>query len=485
LTRVSRMSVPLGVVAGCAAVGAAVNSYSAARVMFSVSVAGVLVAVALRAPQRAFKGLVVWLAALGMIRRVLSGVDGLGGITPVGDPLLLVETMVMVILGSIAVAQGALRRASRLTAAVLLLMGLLVASAANPDQGGLQVGIGGVVLIVVPMVAFFIGRAHGTQRLVLSVLRLIAILSIPAALYGLYQTFVGFPDWDRAWIQSSGYTALSVYGVIRGFSSFASSAEYGTFLAVGLMGWIGLGSRMGRVPVRVAAGVLVGAGIFYQSSRGILVGAVVALIVMEMAKRGARARLAATAAALVLITTPYIVGSFAPTSHSVGGTSSALAQHQFDGLGDPLGEESTLPGHVTRLVDGLLQGFRSPIGIGVGAITIAASKYGSANASSEVDPSNAGIAAGIPGLILYAVIVVCSFRIAYRQARMNGAGSCWPTVLGVLLVLAFQWLNGGQYSVAILPWFLIGSLDRRPAHETEPDPAAPVVKAETLTHAPS
>jgi hypothetical protein len=69
---------------------------------------------------------------------------------------------------------------------------------------------------------------------------------------------------------------------------------------------------------------------------------------------------------------------------------------------------------------------------------------------------------------VYLGLLTCGLRRAYQVARWrrDRLALC---ALGVLLVMTFQWINGGQYSVAILPWFLLGWLDRE---RTEPNQIA-------------
>ena len=56
---------------------------------------------------------------------------------------------------------------------------------------------------------------------------------------------------------------------------------------------------------------------------------------------------------------------------------------------------------------------------------------------------------------------------AYKAAKLrrDRLALC---AFGVLVAMAFHWLNGGQYSVAILPWFLLGWLDRQGAEASGP-----------------
>ena len=74
---------------------------------------------------------------------------------------------------------------------------------------------------------------------------------------------------------------------------------------------------------------------------------------------------------------------------------------------------------------------------------------------------------GLPGLLAYTVVFVVGFRRAYRRARSSEPLAA--AALGVLVVTLFQWLNGGQYAVALLPWLILGWLDRPLERKSAPD----------------
>ena len=148
------------------------------------------------------------------------------------------------------------------------------------------------------MLAFWIGRAAGDDGLVRGVLKLYAGLSLVAAAYGLYQTFIGFPVWDQRWILQGGYAALNVGGVIRAFGTSSSASEYATFLGVGLVAWFTLTPR--RLLALPALGLL-GCAIFYESSRGIIFGLALTLALLGAMRRRVPLLLALAAAAVAVV----------------------------------------------------------------------------------------------------------------------------------------------------------------------------------------
>jgi hypothetical protein len=152
---------------------------------------------------------------------------------------------------------------------------------------------------------------------------------------------------------------------------------------------------------------------------------------------------------------------------SQGGVSTLVA-HNVGGLANPLDTRtSTLPLHLSTVGQGLLSPLRYPLGRGPAAVTIANKKFagpgGAETADSpvggtEADPSNIAVALGVPGLVLYLMILGLGLRAAHQQAR-GGRDTVAVACLGVLGVTLLQWFNGGQYAVAPLAWIALGYVD--------------------------
>ena len=165
---------------------------------------------------------------------------------------------------------------------------------------------------------------------------------------------------------------------------------------------------------------------------------------------------------LLVVTVPLVARAFiAPTETDEQGVQ-ALIVHQTEGLANPFDpRSSTGTVHLDLVRDGLVYSLHHPLGGGLAVVTNAGSRLGEAQLESrntEVDVSNAAVAMGIPGLVAYLVIFGLGLMRAYRAARSSDplALAC----LGVLVATLFQWLNGGQYAVALLPWLILGFLDR-------------------------
>jgi hypothetical protein len=458
-----------------ALVGAAVTSSETARVAIAVTIAIPLSTLAARRPNAALYALVAWLAALGMVRRMLTGISSAYSL---GDPLLLVGPTVMVALVLVACRRGAFRRRTPLTYAVLILTAALALSSFNPEQGSFEVGLGGALLVVVPMLAFLVGRALVSDLVLRRVLGLYAGLSLFAAAYGLVQTFSRLPSWDQRWVDATGYQALNVNGVIRAFGSFASGAEYAMFLVIGIVCWLTLGAASRWKALVVPAVALLGVAIWYESARGAVVLLVLALGAMAAARLRLRFGLGVVLGVVAVIAIPWAVEQLAPSRFG-SDPGAQLAAHQTQGLTDPFGKGSTLPGHLELVSDGVRSIDRQPLGRGVGSVTVAAEKLGETGSGTESDLGNVARAAGVLGLGAYLVVLVLGIRSGYARA-LRRRDALALAVLGALFATLFQWLNGGQYAVAIVPWLLLGWLDKPPRTPRIDDETAPEPKPDAL-----
>lgn len=451
----ARVLGPATTLAAALVAGAMVSQPSLLRVAMGAVGAFLLAMAALRLPARWALGmLVTWMAALGLVRRLTSGVSPKEAW---GDPLLFVGATVWVVLALTAVHHGALRERTRLTTAVGALGAMLAISALNPEQGGLTVGLSGALLVVVPMLAFLVGRALLDDRAFGSLLRLVGALGVVVAVYGLVQTFSGFPSWDQAWIDNEGYVALNVGGVIRAFASFSAASEYAGFLGLAVVAWVAQGRGVLRWPLLAGALALLATALWYESSRGIIVLTVAAIGAML----AARARLPMGRAILggvgVVAALPIVVGWLAP-AQSPTDPAGQLTAHQVEGLTDPFGEDSTLPAHIELVRGGIESALSDPLGHGVGSITISGGKYGGVVGGAEGDPGRAPFAAGLPGLVGYLAVVVLGISRAYRLAATR-RDALSLAALGILVVTFLQWLNGGHYAVMFWAWLALGWID--------------------------
>lgn len=436
--------------------GRMVESPSYARLAFAICFCTLMVGLGTRAPRAVLYGLIVWLVALGLTRRLLT--HGISGPTSV-DPLLLVEPLALVVLLFGTRHREALRQRTPLATAVLAFMALVVLGALNPLQGSLFAGLSSIIFFI-PILAFWIGRTL-TDIVMRRALLIYGLCAIPAALYGLFQLIHGFPSWDTAWIENSGYTALLVGGAVRPFSTFSSAAEFAAFLSASIFVWLLLVRATMRV-FAIPVLVLLIVSIFLQSSRGSIISIAASVAIMVGARKGLSLTKSVILGAIILALIPFAVRTFVPASTSGSSAESQLTQHEISGLANPFNpNQSTASAHISLLVGGIRSAFQEPLGYGLSAVTIAGTKFGgTVNGNSEADPSNAAIALGLPGLLVYLVLFVLALSRTYGLA-VRTKSPLALTALAILLVVFPQWLDGGQYAVAFLPWLLLGWVDAK------------------------
>ncbi|GAC1654520.1 MAG: hypothetical protein NVS4B3_18600 [Gemmatimonadaceae bacterium] len=445
------------------------------RGLFAVVIATVLVSVALARPELGAALTLMFLPLLALLRRLLIGQAGWSS----ADPLLLVGPLLAALL---FVELFVIKRRPVLTGTVSkLVAGLLVLAAVetvNPLGNGLVTNLAGFLFVGIPLLWYFVGREYGSDRVVAALLRWVVGSAFVLALYGMWQVFVGFPSWDTNWLRLGGYSSLHVTaGVTRAFGTFSSSAEYAAYLSIGLLVALALtlhGRFVYSLPIPLLA-----LAVFLESSRGpVLITFAVAICIAAL--RTGRGRLAfglslcafAVAAGAIALAGPSIEQSAARSGN-------ALITHQVGGILNPTDpNSSTLPSHLQLMANGVAEGIRHPLGEGTGATTIASRQLvGSQSApldqsgasrpngsptqtkNTETDFTNSFISLGALGPILLLALTFVAFRRAIRDyfTRMNASSLA---VVGVLLATFGSWLNGGEYAVAPLVMFLLGSTAR-------------------------
>jgi hypothetical protein len=197
----------------------------------------------------------------------------------------------------------------------------------------------------------------------------------------------------------------------------------------------------------------------YESSRGVIVTLVLALGLTVAARRRIPLVVGGVVGLVFLAGLLLVASRYAPSATGAS-AASALAAHQLQGLADPLNPtSSTLGLHLSIAGQGLRSALVYPFGVGTGSVSLAATKFGGLAKGTELDPSNVAVALGIPGPVAYLVVLVLGLSGAYRLAS-RGRDALAVVALAVLVVTLFQWLNGGLYAVAFLPWLILGWVDR-------------------------
>ena len=458
-----------------------------------------LLVVAVRSPQLAVRLLLVYLPLMALVRRLMITT------TPwtSTDPLLLVAPAVVTLLcvQLFLVERRPLVR-DRASGLVVALAVIAVVQVMNPNGGGPVVGAGGLLFFGVPLMWFFLGRELGSRAMVRAILTTIVVMGIGFAAYGLAQTEVGFPPWDRAWMDSVNFAVLNVGtaetgGAIRAFATFSSPSEYLYWLSASTV--LCVAAFYERKSALVLALPLLAVALFLGSGRSTLIVAILAIVVMSVLRafRGRQAGLLIGGAALLTVGLLIVAGPL--ISRVAGGSSNPLVAHQANGLGNPLDEDdSTVLTHFRALEHGIVSGFTNPIGMGTGASNTAADSLGGGAVAkttvdnggyeeevrgTDTDIGNVFLSFGaVGGLVYVALLWTLARALVRRYARWRD-----PVLLAVIgyeVVLIAEWLRGEQYAIAALTWFLIGWATRSQEDPRLEDVAADPEAASTAPARP-
>jgi hypothetical protein len=414
----------------------------------------VLLTLCLTRPRAGLVATIAFLTALAMIRRLLIADAGWASL----DPLLLVGPLVAAVLClRLFLLEGrpiAPDILSKLVTAMLVMTALQIF---NPAGGSVRAGLIGFLFFGMPLLWFFVGRELVDESLADTMMGFVVALAVVVGLYGLWQTQIGVPSWDRAWIdlaRGAGYAALSIDNQIRAFGTFSSSAEYSLFLGAALAFAAAFVLR-GRAQWGLAIPILAVA-LFLASARSALVLTGLAIAVLA----ALRPRRPAVAVAVAVVAVAAAYGSVSVLGSALSTSGNAFVEHQVSGLADPLnGDVSTLMVHVELFVKGIEFGVSHPLGAGVGVIGGAAKlSPDNVGGSTEFDVSDAFVSSGLVGGVLYTVLLAVAV-LRGIQGWFAGRATLLP-ILGIMASTAGYWLIGRHYALAPLTWMLIGHLAR-------------------------
>lgn len=448
------------------------------RTVFALALAGNFVVLASRWPRAAAMLTVLFLPFLGLLRRLLIADAGWSDY----DPLILVGPAVAIFLFvRVYLLEGRPLARERLEKLVLALLALVLLESLNPQGGSVVAGLGGVLFLGAPLLWFFIGRELMDRQAVLFLLRAVVVLALLVGAYGLWQTQVGLPSWDAAWVQVNGYAALNVGGVTRAFGTLSNASEYALLLGAGLVFVVAM--ALHRRTLLILTTPLFAVALFLASGRTVLVLTIFALLVLIGLRSGSERRAAVVVILGIALAVMALQAFGSKLDKSPSQSNDPLVSHQLGGLTDPLNpQQSTLLLHWQIVVAGMRESISHPLGIGTAATNIAAPKIGGAQGKgTEVDISNAFVSLGlIGGLMLVLVVALTLRRAILRYLRERDPEVL--AVIGLLIVMLGQWLNGGNYAMAPLTWLMAGwvvgqSPDAAPAPKIAPQPTQPAPAA--------
>ncbi len=399
-----------------------------------------------------------YLTVLGDLRRLLIPVFGWSGT----DPLLMVGSVFALVVTAGALVNREIRFNTRLAKWTLGLMAIMVLQIFNPKQGGLMVGLAGAMFLIVPICWFWVGRTYATPAMLRTLLYgLVVPLSLLAAAYGTYQVFFGYLPHQQRWLEMNWYAGLGDPNNPAPISLFASNTEYGKFISIGaVLAWAAFlrGNRGAGllVPPLLTAIALTGSRgpLFFSLAMMVGLWAVLARTTAVWVLRGA---LAAVLAASGLVWSLTQASQLGLDPHVQARLNRQAQEFIHVRRGDE--EYSSAEKHFTMMLGGYLYPLREPLGLGIGAVTKAAGKFGGRSYNTETHLGNSFVALGLPGGIVYHIIIVLLVLTALRY-WIRTRSLIALALLGVLGVTMANLLAGEAYAVGPLVAFCAGAVDR-------------------------
>ncbi|HEX9713376.1 MAG TPA: hypothetical protein VGB52_12615 [Actinomycetota bacterium] len=433
------------------------------RVVAAIVVILILAVPALEHPRKAVTGLFIVLPFLGMLRHMFLSSTGPAFL----DPLLLITSAVSItVLISLILNKEMDFGGTPLSKVVFLLLAVGVLQIFNPEQGegmsGLLVGLTGVMINLIPISFFFIARSISDLAMTHRIVRIVIAIGVLSGLYGISQVFFGFRGFERQFIES-GFTALTVGGTTRPFSTFNNPAEFASYLHLAFTAAFAMllfTPRGKRIWWLVAAVVITYAG-FLTGSRGFTVKVGLAVIVLLAARAKNRAM---AFGVIVILVTGVVWWSSSTTSDSTiqekEAGASQLVEQQLRALRDPFDPaKSTVPVHFNQFKDGMVYAITErPFGQGTGVATRGGAKFEGTQASTELDIGDMFLSLGVIGGVLYLSAIGLTVVQAARVRRAL-PGPVWIAIWAMAVTSIGAWVIGGNYAVVPLIWFLIGASD--------------------------
>ena len=427
------------------------------RLAFTLMLLELFVAIATVNVRAAILAVFFYLIVLGDLRRLLIPLFGWSGT----DPLLMVGSVFALVVVAGALVNREIRFDTKLAKWTLALMAIMVLQIFNPKQGGLMVGLAGAMFLIVPICWFWVGRTYATPALLRTLLYgLVLPMSLLAAIYGTYQVFFGYLPHQQRWLEMNWYAGLGDPKNPAPISLFASNTEYGKFLGIGaVLAWAAFlrGNRSAGllVPPLLVAIALTGSRgpLFFSLAMMVGLWAVLARTTAVWVARGALAAVIAAVGLTWTLTQSTQLG----LDPRVQARLDRQAQEFIHARRGDV-EYSSAETHFRMMLNGYLVPFREPLGLGIGAVTKAALKFGGRGYSTETHLGNSFVALGLLGGILYHIVIFILIFTALRYWIFSRSLIALA-ILGVLGVTMASLLSGEAYAVGPLTAFCAGAID--------------------------
>ncbi len=398
----------------------------------------------------------LYIAPLALVRRYLMLYFGIIH----SDPLLAVIPLFTLYCVMEMAFTHQLKFDNKVAKMRLWLIIIMLVEIFNPKQGGIAVGFAGALFYITPLFWSVVGRKLGTDSIMKTFCWAVVVMGIIGALYGIKQTIIGFTSWEMDWLSKSGTQAFyGVNGTIREFSFFTSTTEYCTFLSLAAMASMVLFLKGQRFAIILLP--LFFTAMLYTGERGPVVEMILGIfVILAVQAKNPKVWIPR----LVWIGILGLIGLVWVLHHAqslaINSDQAQNINHQTEGLLNPTNsKKSTANAHGGEIVYGIVHGFKNPLGDGLGASTLAASKFGGTTSQSEADVSNIFLSCGPVGGILFLLLIYNVFKIALITWKDSRSLSSLAT-LGFGCALLMGWLNGDNYSIMLILWFTIGSTER-------------------------
>ena len=432
-----------------------------ARAAVALTVAFALVTMAMVRTQWAIAATLVYLIFLADLRRLLILVDG----WTTTDPLLMIGPVFAIAIFAYAWASRSVKLDTPLAYWILGLMGIMAIQVFNPKQGGLIVGVGGIMYTMVPVLWFWIGRTYATLPFIRRFFSYILLpLVLLATLVSFYHSLYGYLPYQMEWYYVAGYTALGdLQTGLAPISFFASGTEHVVFLTVGIVVLWAIGLQKNRATLLLIPPLFIAA--FITGTRG----PIAKLLIVGAGLWAIQGKTMTTwivrgAVALLIAGVGLVWGLNQATEMSFSDRIENRVQRQAQEFTQRDGKgRSSVGVHLTLLANGYRSALNNPLGYGLGAGSKAAKLGSNLNPSvahgTETDLGNSFLALGLPGGIVYHIIVFLVVWNSFRYWQQTRSATAMA-FLGILGVTFMQWLSGGLYAISPLLWICIGALDR-------------------------
>jgi hypothetical protein len=386
---------------------------------------------------------------------------------------LLIEATLVLALGAMLIQVSFQREWRRwlsvLTLPVLVYCFYQLVQVFNPNTPTLFHRIFGLRAILVYLVPFLAALLLiRRRRHVVACLAVWVGCTGLAALYGLWQQFVGLNNYERWWIYANAATHILPGGRLRIFSTLGSADAFGMYMAIGVVLTLALLTMTRGLAWRallIGLMPLMMLGLLYSLTRGAYGGFVVALIVVAVL---ARSKIYAVALTLTLVG-GLIYGAGNPDDYLVSRVMTTFSPT----------EDASYTARADALEDAFPIIARLPFGLGPAT---AGRKGGELLSRADVNAESAefvgipldnyyfriGLENGWVGLLIFLGLLATVLVIGARTAwRLRDHRLRWlaAAIVGSIVAMIIGSVSNNYFGYLPLNvgfWFALGVLMRLP-----------------------